>query len=123
MCSVGWRVQRGQSAQRQRGAHQLEEIAAAFDGVFIVGPSDSLTWEFPLQEVLEFGGGGEFVEAAPILFACAFHRAARERGEIQFLVVVRSSVARRTACQYAYVRGVVFGLEAASDLFLVPSGT
>ena len=75
----------GQSAQSQRGAHQLEKIAAAFDRVFVVGPADSLARKFPLQQILEFGGGGEFVEAAPILFASRSIEPRAGRGEVQFL--------------------------------------
>ena len=57
----------GHAGQRQRRAHQLEEIAAALDGVFILAPADGLARELALQQVLEFGRGGQVVQAAPVV--------------------------------------------------------
>jgi len=52
----------GKSRQRERCAHDLQEIAAAF----IVDPFRRLPGEFAVQEVLETFDRSQLVEAAPV---------------------------------------------------------
>ena len=52
----------GKPCQRERCAHDLEEIAAAL----VVDPLGRLTGKFAMQEVFEALGRSQFIEAAPI---------------------------------------------------------
>ena len=71
-----------EAGEGQRSAHELEEVAAAFDAVFVVAPADGLLREFARQELLEFGGGGEIVEAAPIVAAAGAFQPRANGGQV-----------------------------------------
>ena len=76
----------GQSGQRQRRAHQLQEIAPAFDGIFIVAPADRLLRKLALQQILKLGRRRQFVQAAPVVAPASAVQPRAHGGQVQLFV-------------------------------------
>ncbi len=73
------------TGQRQRRAHHLHEVAAAFVGVFIIRPADGLAWKFALQQVLKFRCGGQVVQAAPVVAPASAFQPLLYSGQVQLV--------------------------------------
>jgi hypothetical protein len=72
-----------QSSQRQRRAHQLQEIAAPFGRILVLAPADRLPRKFALDQVLEFGRPRQFLQVAPEFAPASPIQPRPRRGNVQ----------------------------------------
>jgi hypothetical protein len=77
----------GEAGERQRGARELQEVAArealACRVVALGGPLGRMAWELALQHLFELRRRGKLFEAAPELRALGVAQALAHRREIQ----------------------------------------
>jgi hypothetical protein len=76
----------GQTGQRERRSHDLQEVAPPFHAVFVFGPADRLARKFTLHQILKRGRGGEFFKIAPIFAAAGALEAGAHAGERQLIL-------------------------------------
>ena len=67
MYSVGWRVQADRPASASDAPISFRKLRRPFVRVLVLAPADRLARELALHQVLEFGRGRQFVEAAPVV--------------------------------------------------------